>query len=274
MTESFEKALPLVLVHEGGNVDHPRDPGGRTSHGVIQRIYDGWRQGQGLPKQDVWLSTAEERVAIYRRQYWDAIQGDRLPAGVAYVVFDGAVNSGPSQSVKWLQRALGNVTVDGNMGEATISAARGHPDKVALIAAICDRRMAFLRALKTFPTFGKGWTRRVTEVRRTGQAMVDGFSIPAASPKMGQEKAPASQARKPMTTATADAMAGAGLPTAGVGGVINEAKDALEPLAGSSSAIAVIVAVLVVAGVVMALGGLGYRIWAARKNAELLEAMS
>lgn len=37
--------------------------------------------------------------AIYKRQYWDAVRADELPESVRYAVFDGAVNSGVSQSV-------------------------------------------------------------------------------------------------------------------------------------------------------------------------------
>lgn len=272
---SFEKALPLVLVHEGGDVDHPKDPGGRTSHGVIQRVYDGWRKSKGLPKRDVWISTAEERAAIYRAQYWDAARCDELPIGVGYVVFDGAVNSGPSQSVKWLQRALG-VVVDGNIGAATIAAANAHPDHDELIAGICAKRLAFLRALRTWPTFGKGWQRRVDEVRRAGQKMARG--LPATSltisPTTGSEKASANDARKPLALASADAAAGAGIPVAAASAALQEAKTALEPLAGSSTTISTIVAALVVAGVVLTIGGLAYRFWASRKNAELAEALA
>lgn len=270
----FNQVLKLVLVHEGGNVDHPRDPGGRTSHGVIQRVYDGWRQGQGLPKQDVWLSTPEERAAIYRKQYWDAVKGDRLPVGVAYVVFDGAVNSGPVQSAKWLQRALGMNNVDGAIGEATLAAVENHPDHDALVAAICEKRMAFLRALKTFPTFGRGWTRRVQEVKRIGQAWASGSVGPEPTHRISQGKALITDAKKPRAIGPADASAGAGAATTGAAQVINEAKTTLGPIAGSSGTLAAILAWVTVAGVVLALGGLAYRLWAARQNKQLEEALS
>jgi len=43
-SSAFETALPFVLRWEGGFVDHPADPGGRTNRGVTQRTYDAWRQ--------------------------------------------------------------------------------------------------------------------------------------------------------------------------------------------------------------------------------------
>lgn len=165
---NFEKALKRVLVYEGGYSNHPSDPGGPTMKGVIQRVYDGYRKRKGLPTRSVKYLAENELQDIYRTQYWDQIRGDDLPSGVDFVVFDGAVNSGPSQSTKWVQRALG-IKADGNMGEATVAAALS-ANRVALINGICDRRLSFLRALKTWPVFGKGWGSRVADVRRFGLA--------------------------------------------------------------------------------------------------------
>src|SRR6218665_304282 len=136
---AFADALARVLVHEGGYVNHPRDPGGATNFGVIQRVYDGYRERKGQPTRSVKDITEFEVKEIYDRQYWQAIKGDKLPLGVSYAVFDGAVNSGPGQSIKWLQRALG-VTADGALGEVTLSAVKNHPDHLKLISDICDRR--------------------------------------------------------------------------------------------------------------------------------------
>jgi lysozyme family protein len=269
----FQQALKVVLIHEGGNVDHPRDPGGRTSHGVTQRIYDGWRRKQGLPVRDVWKSTASERAAIYKAQYWDAVRGDELPAGVNYVLFDGAVNSGPVQSIKWLQRALG-VQADGHLGESTMAAILTHSDHDRMIADICERRMAFLKALRTFSTFGRGWTRRVSEARQIGQAWASGSVGPVPTREIGREKSPITDAKKPRTVGPADGAVGAGVATSGAAQAINEAKASLEPLAGSSSMVAILIAVITIAGVVMALGGLVYRLWTKRQNAALEDALS
>ena len=124
--DRFRDALARVLVHEGGKVDHPADPGGRTNKGVTQRVYNAWRTKSYLPLRDVYLISDLEVEAIYRFQYWDAIKGDQLPPGIGYVVLDGAVNSGPKQSAKWLQRALGfePSQVDGMIGSVTLNAAQ------------------------------------------------------------------------------------------------------------------------------------------------------
>lgn len=161
--DRFAHWLPHILKHEGGYVNHPKDPGGATNKGIIQSTYDSWRDRQGQPRQSVRNITDAEVAAIYRRDYWDAIKGDDLPAGVDYCVFDFAVNSGINRAARYLQGAV-NAAQDGKIGPATI-AALGSRTPQAIINEICNSRMAFLRGLSTFPTFGKGWTRRVEEVR-------------------------------------------------------------------------------------------------------------
>lgn len=168
---NFAASLALVLKHEGGFSNHPRDPGGATMQGVIQRVYDAYRKRRGLARQSVRWIDKDELHEIYKRQYWDEIKGDVLPKGVDYCVFDGAVNSGPRQSAKWLQRALG-VKADGVIGMVTLGAVDAHKNRSALIAAICKRRMSFLQRLRHWITFGKGWTNRVRGVERAATAMV------------------------------------------------------------------------------------------------------
>lgn len=162
MRDNWKKSLELVLQHEGGYVNHPADPGGATNKGITQRVYDGYRRGKGQEPRSVRQITNTEVTAIYKNQYWDVIQGDRLPAGVDYAVFDYAVNSGSSRAVKDLQRVVGS-PVDGGMGNITIGdvEAACAVDEEKVLADLCERRMRFLKSLKTFGTFGKGWTRRV-----------------------------------------------------------------------------------------------------------------
>ena len=159
MKATLETALTYVLASEGGYSNHKQDPGGPTNKGITQRVYDGYRRRIGKPVQSVRGILAEEVAAIYKSQYWDAIRGDSLPVGLDYAVFDYAVNSGPKRAAQELQRVLG-VAADGIIGEITLAAAND-ADVFATIEALCNRRMAFLRGLKTWPTFGKGWARRV-----------------------------------------------------------------------------------------------------------------
>lgn len=161
MNTNFDKCLSLVLVHEGGYVNHPRDPGGATNRGVTQAVYDAYRKTRGRGQQSVKFITDDEVKAIYRFQYWDRVQGDLLPAGLDYAVFDFAVNSGVGRASKYLQAVVG-APQDGVIGARTLAAIQSPKNA---INALCDRRMSFLRNLRTFLTFGKGWTRRVNDVR-------------------------------------------------------------------------------------------------------------
>jgi len=152
-TSNFAKCVKLVLVHEGGNDDDPRDPGGRTSRGIIQSEWTEWRKSHpGLPA-DVWQAPQDQVEAIYRQKYWNALSCDQLPAGVDYCVFDYGVNSGISRAAKVLKACEPAEPRD-------------------LINKICDERLAFLKQLRTWPTFGRGWSTRVSEVRRDALAMV------------------------------------------------------------------------------------------------------
>lgn len=170
-TTGFPRALPRVLAHEGGYVNDPQDPGGATNKGITYRVYDAYRQKNGLAPRDVREITPDEVAAIYRFQYWNPAHCDELPAGLDYVVFDGNVNSGVSRSVKWLQQALG-VEQDGQVGAVTLAAIKQR-DTLELIDDICDIRMAFLKRLKHWPRFGRGWTKRVSGVRAVGKAWVN-----------------------------------------------------------------------------------------------------
>jgi len=149
---NIERALKRLLGNEGGFVDHPQDPGGATNYGITQRVAQA--HGYMGDMRNLPMSLA---IGIYRSDYWEPIKADQLPEALRFHVFDAAVNSGPGQAVKWLQRAAG-VTEDGVIGPRTLSAASlVTPAKYSAI------RLRFMTDLKTWPTFGKGWARRIAD---------------------------------------------------------------------------------------------------------------
>ncbi len=197
--ENYVRSLARVLVYEGGYSNHPADPGGPTNKGIIQRVYDAYRDSKGLPRRSVKELEESELQEIYRKQYWNAVSGDQLPSGVDHVVFDGAVNSGPSQSAKWLQRAL-NIPADGHIGIITLQAANAVQNKDRLVDGICDQRMAFLRSLRTFSVFGAWGTRRVADVRSVGKSWVNNTTL---TPIVASSAAPSNaKATEPERTPT------------------------------------------------------------------------
>lgn len=169
MIGNFILCLTHVLDSEKGYVDNPHDKGGPTNCGITQHQYDVWRVAHGQPTRSVQFIDPNEVEAIYAAWYWTPIQGDQLPAGVDYCVFDGAVNSGPHTAVEWLQQALG-VMVDGQVGPGTLAATKV-ADAKQLISDICERRLDFDRSLKTWPYFSRGWSARIAEVEGAAQGM-------------------------------------------------------------------------------------------------------
>jgi lysozyme family protein len=161
MKDNFAEALEHVLKHEGGYVNHPSDPGGMTNLGVTKRVWEEWI-GRQVDEKTMRELTPAVVGPMYRAKYWDKVKGDELPTGVDYVVFDAAVNSGPGRAAKWLQACVG-VEPDGGIGPKTLAAVAAF--KGDLVDDYSKRRLSFLMDLPHWPTFSKGWSRRVAEVR-------------------------------------------------------------------------------------------------------------
>jgi len=157
---NFDRSLLLVLAHEGGWADHPKDPGGATMKGVTLATFRRYRPG--ATKADLRNISDADLQRIYRDGYWNVIRGDELPSGLDFAVFDYAVNSGPGRAAKHLQAVLG-VPQDGKVGPITLAAAR-EADIERVIELLCTKRLGFLKSLPTWGTFGKGWERRVNSV--------------------------------------------------------------------------------------------------------------
>lgn len=280
VASNFAPALKAVLVHEGGFSNHPADPGGVTLQGVIQRVYDSYRKGKGLPIRALtksMLGTAEwerERNEIYYKRYWEVIQGDRLPAGLDYVVYDGCVNSGASQVTKWLQRALADVGirgvgVDGVLGKETLDAIGRVDDIDRLITKIQDRRLAMLKSLRTWPVFGKGWARRVSEVRTLGHAVAYG-SVDLPMPQgWAGGKAYVEDAKALPPRVIGDSLASGGV----VQTTLAAATEALAPVADRSATFSTVLVVLMVVGALATVAGLLYTQWAKRRAVALADAL-
>lgn len=168
--ENREKCISKVLEHEGGFTDNIHDPGGPTNFGItIADARKYWKHNAST--DDVRKMSKGIAVDIYRARYWSPLKCDDLPSGVDYSVFDYGVNSGISRSAKVLQR-IASVADDGKIGDITIKAV-GEMDPVAIIAAINDERLAFLKSLKTWSVFGRGWGQRVSDVRAMSLAMAN-----------------------------------------------------------------------------------------------------
>lgn len=153
---NFDDAVKRVLMHEGGYSNHPDDPGRSTMYGVTEAVAR--EIGYRGDMRELPIDLAKR---IYKDRYWDAVRADDLPAGIRYVMFDAAVNSGPRQSAIWLQRALG-ITADGVIGPITISHA--FASEKGLSSKLLAQRLRFMASLPTWPSFGRGWAKRIADL--------------------------------------------------------------------------------------------------------------
>ena len=142
---NFDKAIPWVLKHEGGYVNHPSDPGGETNYGITKRSY---------PTLDIKNITVDQAKYIYKRDYWFK-ELDELPYSISAKLFDMSVNMGKFQAIKIAQRAAG-VKDDGMIGPKTMEAL-----KDLNVQKMCDEQTRFYKNLATskpsLKVFLKGW---------------------------------------------------------------------------------------------------------------------
>ena len=169
MKENFDKCLKMLLSHEGGFVNHPEDPGGITNLGVTKKVYDEWI-GRESTEQEMRDLTPDDVAPIYKKNYWDRIKGDSLPSGIDWCLMDWTVNSGKSRPSKAVQRAVG-ATQDGSIGSQTIGLIM-EKDPEFIINYVYGVRQDFYKGLKTFETFGRGWTRRNKETLHQALEMI------------------------------------------------------------------------------------------------------
>ena len=172
MTQAVSILL-CALGGEGGYVNHKDDPGGETNLGVTRATWELW-VGHPVSEKEMRNLTPLMVSPLYKRKYWDACRADELVSGLDYCVFDVAVNSGVGRAVKLLQQSVG-ATPDGSFGSITAALVK-QVDPTTLIERYCARRMEFLESLKSFPVFGRGWSRRVAEVKEVALRMVQDTS--------------------------------------------------------------------------------------------------
>lgn len=153
----FDDFFDRLIGHEGGYTAGKNDPGGETKFGISKRSY---------PDLDIKNLTREDARAIYRKDYWERINAERLYDGVAFQLFDFAVNSGIETAVRYLQRAL-EVEDDGHWGPKS-QAAADTASESGVIMRLCAERLEFMTRLSNWPHAGKGWVRRIAGNLRYG----------------------------------------------------------------------------------------------------------
>lgn len=154
---NFDQAFDILLKHEGGFSDHPADPGGKTRFGITEAVAR--EAGYRGDMRELPVDLAKR---IYKDRYWDAVRAEELPEAIRYAVFDAAVNSGPRQAIRWLQRAVG-ANDDGIIGPQTLAAVRA-ADPERVLRRVLAARLRFMAGLPNWPAFGRGWARRIADL--------------------------------------------------------------------------------------------------------------
>jgi lysozyme family protein len=154
---NFDQAFDILLKHEGGFSDHAADPGGKTRYGITEAVAR--EVGYRGDMRELPVDLAKR---IYKDRYWDAVRAEELPAAIRYAVFDAAVNSGPRQAIRWLQRAAG-AKDDGIIGPKTLAAVRA-ADPERLLRQLLAQRLRFMTGLSSWAAFGRGWARRIADL--------------------------------------------------------------------------------------------------------------
>ena len=255
MKDNFAASLARVLVYEGGKVDDPRDPGGRTNQGVTQASYDAYRHQKFLPRQDVYRMANAERDDIYKTAYWDRIHGDELPAGVDFCIFDAAVNSGVGGAANWAQAVCGLLPTDGDFGPQTLRGVLS-ARPMTFIDEFCQRRLGTLQRLRTWSVYGRGWSARITNVRKIADAMDNAVVNPQDGPinnpvdvtgLNGHQKADVDNVKPPLVSrVTTHIVTGGGAITT----VAAQAGQQLQPLQDTFSWLKYVLGGLTILGVI------------------------
>ena len=155
----FDPAIRVVLRHEGGYSNNPRDKGGETNFGISKRSY---------PRLDIKSLTRAEARVIYRRDFWrPGRYGSIRSQAVATKAFDMAVNMGRKRAAKILQSAVnelgGRLKVDGVIGPRTLRAANSLPPRSLQKELRAQAALYYARLTLRKPdqqVFLKGWMRR------------------------------------------------------------------------------------------------------------------
>jgi len=189
MKANYASSEARILVHEGGYTNDKADPGGCTNFGVT--IFDAkkfWKADATCT--DVKNMPKDVALGIIKKQYWDALNCDNLPAGVDDTIVDYGYNSGNSRAGKVLRRLLALPDTDWHVTDEVIAACRKR-DSITLINAICDERIKFLEGLAIWPTYRKGWAIRVSEVRQFSTQLAGHEASPVSVPAPVPPTAPA-----------------------------------------------------------------------------------
>lgn len=165
---AYDSIFDIIVGHEGTFTNNELDPGNWTGGKVGSGDLKGTKYGisaASYPDIDISNLSLDQAKSIYKRDYFDKLFLDTADPGLALIAMDAAVNNGVGAATKWLQSALG-VAADGIFGpqsQAALSACTGDKAQMTLVE-LHAQRINMMGNLNTWPTFGKGWSRRLAQL--------------------------------------------------------------------------------------------------------------
>lgn len=159
---TFERFFDRLIGHEAGFSSDTKDPGNWTGGKVGVGVCRGTKFGiaaNTYPDLDIKNLTLDQAKAIYKRDWWDALDAEKINSAIVYQMWDFAINSGMSTAKRELQRAV-DVATDGKIGAITIAKINLMELNDVLMRYNANR-LYYMTCLSTWPTHGKGWVRRV-----------------------------------------------------------------------------------------------------------------
>jgi lysozyme family protein len=161
---TFDNAFEKLIGHEGGYQNDPNDRGNWTSGVIGVGELKGTKYGisaMSYPQLDIKNLTLEQAKEIYKRDFWGRFNALKLTDGMQFMLFDAAVNHGPGNAVRMLQRAV-DVIDDGHIGPVTMLAVSKITPRILLLKFAAERLM-FITRLRSFDRYGRGWVSRVAD---------------------------------------------------------------------------------------------------------------
>lgn len=230
-----DRCIANTLIYEGGFGRTSADRGDWTSGVIGQGRLAGTAYGiaamtltaRGLPEDtDLSQMTKAQAIALYRNKEWPECAGDAMPKGLDQIVYDGVVNSGKGRGVPWVGKAVGAPNPNSATAVARAAQALSYDQRKAAVQKAIAYRVAFLRSLAIFQTFGNGWMKRCTGMEAIGVKMVLEDSGATATKIENEMKAEAGTAKDKFNkSATAGGTAGASGAAGGAGATQVDAWD-------------------------------------------------
>lgn len=177
---NFPACLDVILQSEGGFTTSLKDGTVATNMGITLATLSTWL-GRPASVAEIKALTVDTASQIYKRNYWDAVCGDQLPAGLDLLVFDCAVNQGTATAARILRDSL-SVTKDGVIGPATLATV-ANANIPKLIDRVVQLRADIYHGLHLFPLYGAGWMARLYRTAALAHGMVAPVAPTPAAPQ-------------------------------------------------------------------------------------------